>query len=158
MVKIVYFGKKYPKIIQTIAPERLAIEKEKDRRLSAIATKAGKIHSGISFIPLTGKATTYKFSPFEAKEVPDEIAEVLLNKAGDIFKRVDTEELKPDPTPEIKTDGYVGDTPAERIPDLQKTVAKEVESEKGKSLEEIISGRKDKEEEKETKEEEKTEE
>lgn len=126
-MKIVYFGKKYPKKIHTVLPGNLRVAKEIDKRK----------RTGISYIPFEGKAHTYNFEPFKALEVEDAVADFLLKNAGDIFKIV-----KGDPDPVVKpvvaTDGYVGAVPAEKIPDLEKQVKADIKSEKGKSIEEVI--------------------
>uniref|UniRef100_A0A6H1ZA96 Uncharacterized protein n=1 Tax=viral metagenome TaxID=1070528 RepID=A0A6H1ZA96_9ZZZZ len=132
-MKLVYFGRKRPKVIKTVAPELLEVVKEEDKR------KAG----GVTFIA-SAKNSTYKFVPFQTIEVEDEVAKVLLDKAGDIFKCVDSGDSAPDPNPVVKTDGYVGDIPAEKIKDLKKVQDRQTRVEEGKSIEEIIDTEKSK--------------
>lgn len=123
-MKLVYFGKKRPKEICTISPERYPEVK--------INTE------GITYLPLTGKGRKYSFQPFKELEVDDEVGEILLEKAGDIFKQVDSGDRGPKPKPIVKTDGYVGDTPADMIPDLKKRVKSDLKAEEGKSIEQVI--------------------
>ena len=123
-MKLVYFGKKRPKVIQTISPELYA-----DVKLNK---------EGITYIALTGKNLKYSFEPFKSIEVDEEVGLILLDKAGDIFKRVDVEPGKPDPKPVVKTDGYVGDMPADQIPDLEKQVKRDLKAEEGRSIEQVI--------------------
>jgi len=123
-MKLVYFGKKRPKVIKTISPElyqEYRINKE-----------------GITYLSLTGKDLRYAFEPFKQIEVDEEVGLILLDKAGDIFKRVDVDEKKPDPKPVVKTDGYVGDMAADQIPDLKKQVQRDLKEEEGKSAEQVI--------------------
>ena len=143
MIQLVYFGKKDPKIIMSVPPEQYEVAKEKDRRLSAIATKTGKDHQGVSFISLSGSTKTYKFAPFKELSVDERVAKILLDKAGDIFRRVN-KCRDPKIKPKIATRGHVGAVHAERIKDLDKTTKKELKNEKGKSVEQLI-GEKEKE-------------
>lgn len=136
-IQLVYFGKKYPKIIEVVPPENYAQAKEEDRRASEIATKTGKIHQGVSFISLSGPAKVYKFSPFKEIAVEERAAKILLGNAGDIFRKV-TESRDPKIDPNIATEGHVGAVHAERIKDLEKTTKAEMKSEKGKSVEQLI--------------------
>jgi len=141
-MKLVYFGKKYPKVIKTVPPEKLARAKEEDRRK---AIKGKKITGGgVSFIPLNGEEMVYSFEPFKQIEVKKEVGDFLLEHAGDLFKCIDTGDSAPDPEPKVKTDGYVGSVPAERIKDLDKLQKKQVKLEEGKSIEEVIETERDK--------------
>lgn len=132
-VSLVYFGRKRPKMIQTVPPDLLEIAKEEDRVKHGLG-KGG----GVNFVPLEGKVLKYNFQPFKALDVHPAVAKILLNCAGDIFQRVD-EERKGKPEPRISTSGYVGAQHAERIKNLTKRVAAEIKSEEGKSIEEVIS-------------------
>lgn len=123
-MKLVYFGKKRPKVIATISPELYP-----DVKLNK---------EGITYISLTGKNLRYSFEPFKSIEVDEEVGLILLDKAGDIFKQVDVEDIKSDPKPIIKTDGYVGDMAADQIPDLKKQVERDLKEEEGKSVEQVI--------------------
>jgi len=133
-MKLVYFGKKRSKVIKTVSPEMFDVAREEDRKKG----------SGITYIPLPGPQLAYSFEPFKTLEVDDEVGGILMDKANDLFKRVDKEPGKPDPKPVPKTDGYVGDTHAERIPDLKKKVEAENRAERGKSVEEVIQDHQDK--------------
>ncbi len=123
-MKLVYFGKKRPKVIATISPELYP-----DVKLN---------NEGITYISLTGKNLKYSFEPFKAIEVDEEVGLILLDKAGDIFKRINIEGRKPDPKPIVKTDGYVGDMAADQITDLKRQVKSDLKEEEGKSIEEVI--------------------
>ncbi len=128
-MKIVYFGIKTPKRIQTVDPLALAAAKAKDRRES----------TGITFIPLAGEAKSYNFEPFKELEVSKEVGKILLDCAGDIFKNVAQGDDGGKATPEIKSDGYVGAAHAETIEDLEARKKADARGEKGKSAEELIA-------------------
>ena len=85
-----------------------------------------------------GVKKEYKFEPFKAIKVDDDFGELLLKNAGDIFKRVDKEERKPDPKPQPKTEGYVGEAHAADLPDLKKQIEQDKKAEEGKTVEEVI--------------------
>lgn len=132
MIKIVYFGKKRPKVFKTVSPEMFEYARAEGRSKG----------DGITYIPLAGKSLRYSFEPFKSIEVDDSVGKVLLDGAGDMFKRVD--DTSPKRKPIIKTDGYVGDVHAENIKDLPKKVSKENKAEEGKSAEQIVGEYKDK--------------
>lgn len=132
-MKVVYFGKKYPKVIKTVLRENLQTAKEEDRRKM----------TGISFI-VSSTAKTYKFTPFKALEVEDEVAKILIKNTSGLFHCVDEGERHPEHKPKASTDGYVGDIHAEKIKNLNRKIEKEIKAEKGKSIEEIIEDRKKK--------------
>lgn len=92
-------------------------------------------------VVLTINGVTYEknFMPFKATEVEDEFGRVLLDNAGDIFKRIDQDERAPDPKPQPKTDGYVGDKAADQLPDVNKQIQKDMEKEKGKDIKDLQS-------------------
>lgn len=125
MFKLVYFGKRRPKKVKTVS--RIDYD------------NALKEFPNHTIVVLEGKNLEYSFEPFRAIEVDEALAKILLNNAGDIFKRIDNEPGKPDPKPIIKTDGYVGETPADKIPDLKKKIEQENKAEEGKSVEELIA-------------------
>jgi len=85
-----------------------------------------------------GVKKEYKFEPFKITKVDDDFGELLLKNAGDIFKRVDKDERKPDPKPQPKTEGYVGDVHAKDIPDLNKQIEQDKKEEEGKTVEQIL--------------------
>ena len=128
MIKVVYFGMKRPKVFQTVSPQMFEHAK----------TMGRKKGDGITYISLANKDLKYSFEPFKAMDIDDAVAKMILDCAGDLFKRVDEGENSPDPIPVIKTDGYVGDTHAERIKDLKKVIAKDKKDEEGKSIERVI--------------------
>ena len=92
-------------------------------------------------VVLTIDGVTYEknFIPFRAVEVEDKFGRVLLDNAGDIFKRVDQDERAPDPKPQPKTDGYVGDKGADQLKDVNKQIQKDMEIEKGKDIKDLGS-------------------
>ncbi len=126
-MKLVYFGKKRPKVIQTVSPEFLSMAKEDDKACSG----------GVSFIPLAGKDLKYSFIPFKEIEVDDLVGKILLDKAGDIFKQVDQGENVEKGPPDISTDGYVGDAHAASLPDMKKTQAREAKQEEDVGMEDF---------------------
>lgn len=111
-MKIAYFGKKRPKVVE--------------------------IDTGAD--PVTGEPlkTKVTFEPFKETEVPDEIGRRLLENAPDIFKRTDGDERKPLARHKPSTDGYVGDAHASQIPDLDKTRAADKRAEEGKDIDQVI--------------------
>ncbi len=137
-MKLVYFGRKRPKIVKTVSPERFEMARDEDRQKS----------TGITYIALAGKALTYRFDPFREIEVNDNAASILLDKANDLFKCVDKDANVSKSKAEVKTNGYVGATHAERISDLDKKVKQEAKAEEGKSVEQIIGESRSKKEEK----------
>ena len=133
-MKLVYFGKKRPKVFKTVSPEQLESAKEEGRQKT----------DGITYVALSGKSLKYAFEPFKTIEVVEEVATIILSCAGDMFKCVDEGDNVKKPKPIIKTDGYVGDMHAERIKDLPKKVARENKAEEGKSVEQVIDEAKSK--------------
>lgn len=118
-MKIAYFGKKNPKIVD--AP-------------------TGKVNG------VTGEQETIRLSfvPFAQVEVADEIGKILLANAPDIFKRTDSEERRELSKPVVKTEGYVGEAHADQVPNLEKQVEAEQKAEEGKTIEEIVEQEKKK--------------
>lgn len=85
------------------------------------------------------KVEHYEFEPFKETEVSDEAGKILLDNAGDIFKRTDKDERKPADPVKPSTEGYVGDVHAAEIPDLEKRKAADKKKEEGKDIEEVIA-------------------
>jgi len=94
------------------------------------------------------KTLTETFIPFQAKDVDKKLADILLKNAGDIFKRVDKDERKPIIKHQPKTEGYVGEVPADKLTNgevpadkLTKPIAEKVKEdekeEEGKDLEDL---------------------
>lgn len=128
MVKMVYFGLKRPKVLKVVSSQFYSSLVEEGKRKG----------DGITYLMIDGKNLTYKFEPFQQIDVDNEVAKILLDKANDLFKRVDVEEGKPNPKPIVKADGYVGDATAESIKDLKKRVENDNKDEEGKNIEQII--------------------
>ena len=150
-MRIVYFGRKSPKVIQTVQPEMFERERDMDKRKVRTGFNAG-IGGGVSFIKSSGKNRKYSFIPFKDIEVDEEVATILLRSSNSLFKRIDKDGRKPVPdTPEVSGDGHVGDVHAENLKDskgnklLPSEVAKKImKAEEGKTVDEIIASSKKK--------------
>lgn len=116
-ISVVYMGLKRPKIISLTSRGRL--------------TGPGQRLINEELVE------KHAFEPFVAKEVSAEFGGKLLLGAGDIFKRVDKDERAPDPEPEAKGNGYVGDRTADTIEDYEKQVQRETQSEEGKDIDDL---------------------
>jgi hypothetical protein len=143
-MKLVYMGKKRPKVFWAVPVKSYAMELDRAKRENAIPT--GKEHAfdspkNISVIACEVKERAeIIFEPFKAIDVIDVIADKLLKNCSDIIFKVGhaerKKEQKPDHKPDV--DGYVGDTHADSIPDLEKQKRKDKKKEEGKSAEELI--------------------
>ena len=88
------------------------------------------------FIGEREDAKEYLFDPFKEVEVPDEVGQLLINNAGDMFKRTDSRK-EPNPI-KASGDGYVGDVHVAELPDIEKQKKIDAKHEAGKEIEEII--------------------
>ena len=133
---IVYFGNKRPKVIRVVTEENYPM------RLQQVKAEMKETPSKhISLLTCRGvDEQDIVFEPFKAVNVHASIARKLLDNCGDIFFKVEVAERRriqsPDHKP--KTDGYVGDMTADKIPDLAKQREIDKKNEEGKSIEQVI--------------------
>lgn len=92
-----------------------------------------------------GKTLTETFIPFQAKETDETLAKILLKNAGDIFQRLDKDQGKPVKKHQPKTDGYVGDVPADKLKKpVKEQIIEDAKEEEGKDIEQLEKETRDK--------------
>ena len=95
-------------------------------------------------LEVKGNKKEFVFTPFGQTEVPDDYGALLLRNAGDVFKRIDKDERAPNPKPNPKGEGYVGELAADQLPSVKDQIEEDTKAEEGVTVEQIIDNTKTK--------------
>lgn len=141
-MQLVYMGQKRPKTIWVVSglDHSLALQQAKYENHREKGDFKPLKNISVLKCDSVQERTEIVFEPFKAVEVVDTIARLLLKSCADIIFEVGKAERKREQKPDHNpsTNGYVGDSHADQIPDLEKQMELDKKNDEGMSPEELI--------------------